>query len=65
MSAAAPASADPNHVPDQLEVGQAKSVLANRKFLALFLSQVLTQVGGNMVLFALTVQVYSLTRSST
>lgn len=69
MSASTPASPGPapapDETPDGLDAGQAKTVLANRKFLALFLSQVLTQVGGNMVLFALTVQVYSLTRSST
>lgn len=40
-------------------------VLHNRRFLALWLAQVATQVGGNMVLFALTVQVFSLTRQST
>ncbi len=57
--------AEPAQDSEELDVGQAKTVLGNRKFLALFLSQVLTQVGGNMVLFALTVQVYSLTRSST
>jgi MFS family permease len=43
----------------------ARSVLRNDRFLALFLSQLLTQVGGNMVLFGLTVQVYRLTQSST
>lgn len=47
------------------EQPSASSVLGNRKFLALFLSQVLTQVGGNMVLFGLTVQVYRVTNSST
>ncbi len=62
MSTLAP---DPASRPDESDAGQTKRVLANRKFLALFLSQILTQVGGNMVLFALTVQVYSLTRSST
>ena len=40
-------------------------VLRNRRFLALWLAQVATQVGGNMVLFGLTVQVFSLTRQST
>ncbi len=49
----------------EIDLQQTKSVLRNRKFLALFLSQILTQVGGNMVLFALTVRVYSLTGSST
>jgi MFS family permease len=47
------------------DLSEAKRVLANPRFLALFLSQILTQVGGNMVLFGLTVQVYSLTSSST
>jgi MFS family permease len=40
-------------------------LLANPRFLALFLSQIFTQVGGNMVLYGLTVQVYFLTHSST
>jgi MFS family permease len=43
----------------------ASGVLANKRFVALILSQVLTQVGGNMVLFGLTLQVYRLTGSST
>lgn len=50
---------------EEIDLQQAKSVLRNTKFLILFLAQVLTQVGGNMVLFALTVRVYSLTGSST
>ena len=44
---------------------QAKQVLRNPKFLALFSSQILTQVGGNAVLFGLTVHVFGLTGSST
>ena len=44
---------------------QALNVLRNRRFLALWVAQVVTQVGGNMVLYGLTVQVFSLTRSST
>jgi len=43
----------------------AKRVLRNPKFLALFASQIFTQVGGNMVLFGLTVTVFSLTGSNT
>jgi predicted MFS family arabinose efflux permease len=35
-------------------------VLRNRRFLSLWLAQVVTQVGGNMVLFGLTVQVFIL-----
>ncbi len=65
MSMPAPAHTGPAAAPEEIDVVQAGRVLANPKFLALFLSQVFTQVGGNMVLFALTVQVYSLTRSST
>jgi len=44
---------------------QAKQVLRNPKFLALFGSQIFTRVGGNMVLFGLTVTVFGLTDSST
>jgi MFS family permease len=47
------------------DLGQARRVLANPRFLALFGSQILTQVGGNMVLFGLTVSVFGLTDSST
>jgi MFS family permease len=43
----------------------ARGVLSNPRFLALFLSQLLTQIGGNMVLYGLTVQVFALTRQST
>ena len=58
-------TADPSGSAPEVDLKQATSVLRNTKFLVLFLSQVLTQVGGNMVLFALTVRVYSLTGSST
>ena len=44
---------------------QAKAVLRNPRFLSLFGSQIFTQVGGNMVLFGLTVTVFGLTDSST
>jgi MFS family permease len=44
---------------------QAKRVLRNPRFLALFGSQIFTQVGGNMVLFGLTVTVFGLTSSNT
>ncbi len=39
-------------------------VLANRRFLLLWLSQLSTQVGGNMVLYGLTILVYGLTSSN-
>ena len=42
-----------------------RGVLTNPRFVALFLSQLLTQVGGNMVLFGLTVHVSDLTDSTT
>jgi MFS family permease len=44
---------------------QAKQVLRNPKFLALYGSQIFTQVGGNMVLFGLTITVFGLTNSNT
>ena len=47
------------------DLHQARGVLTNPRFMALFLSQILTQVGGNMVLFGLTVQVSDLTDSTT
>jgi MFS family permease len=46
-------------------VVELSSVLANPRFMSLYLSQVLTQVGGNMVLYGLTIQVFALTGSST
>jgi MFS family permease len=65
---------EPERVRDQVadaitveggDLRDARRVLANPRFLALFASQILTQVGGNMVLFGLTVEVFSLTHSST
>jgi MFS family permease len=43
----------------------AVAVLRNRKFLSLWIAQVVTQVGGNMVLFGLTIEVFALTGKST
>ena len=65
---------EPNRVREQVgdairveggDLSGARRVLANPRFMALFASQILTQVGGNMVLFGLTVEVFSLTHSST
>ena len=42
------------------EPESALAVLRNRRFLALWLAQVATQVGANMVLYGLTVQVFTL-----
>ena len=42
----------------------ARAVLRNRPFLLLWLSQAATQIGGNMVVYGLTVMIYSLTRSN-
>lgn len=50
---------------EPLPVEPTLAVLRNRRFLALWVAQVVTQVGGNMVLFGLTVQVFGLTRAST
>ncbi|MDA8237107.1 MAG: MFS transporter [Chloroflexi bacterium] len=44
--------------------GSAAAVFRNRPFLLLWLSQLATQVGGNMVLYGLTVLVYGATASS-
>ena len=41
------------------------SVLRNRRFLALWIAQLVTQVGSNMVLYGLTVEVFRLTGRST
>ena len=43
---------------------RALEVLRNRPFLALWLAQAVTQIGGNMVLYGLTVRVFSLTHST-
>ncbi|MBM4408748.1 MAG: MFS transporter, partial [Chloroflexi bacterium] len=42
----------------------AASVLRNGNFLRLWLAQLVTQVGGNMVLYGLTVLIYSATNSN-
>jgi hypothetical protein len=57
MTVMSPAAAPPDD--------SAQAVLRNRRFLALWIAQVLTQVGANMVLFGLTVEVFTLTRTST
>ena len=44
--------------------GQTLAVLRNRPFLLLWLSQVATQIGGNMVVYGLTLLVYALTGSN-
>lgn len=49
----------------QLADDSAIAVLRNRKFLSLWIAQVVTQVGGNMVLFGLTVEVFAITGKST
>jgi MFS family permease len=59
-AASASASADPGSSGSSSIGG----VLRNRRFLALWLAQVATQVGANMVLYGLTVLVYGATRSN-
>jgi len=61
--AAAGARPDDNGAPSAEGPGAA-SVLRNRSFLLLWLSQFATQVGGNMVLYGLTVLVFEVTKSS-
>ena len=48
-------------LPSGVPIRSARNVLANPRFLSLYLSQVLTQVGGNIVLSGLTVTVTVLT----
>ncbi|MEP7360217.1 MAG: MFS transporter [Chloroflexota bacterium] len=50
---------------DPEEGSGAGAVLRNRRFLAMWIAQVVTQVGANMVLFGLTVEVFTLTGKST
>jgi MFS family permease len=54
--------AGPGDIPEPQ--ASAAAVFANRPFLLLWLSQVATQVGGNMVLYGLTVLVYGATGSN-
>jgi MFS family permease len=44
--------------------GNALQVLRNRPFLALWLAQAVTQIGGNMVIYGLTVVIFSATKSN-
>ncbi|MDQ3870112.1 MAG: MFS transporter, partial [Chloroflexota bacterium] len=57
--ASGPSARPPDPAPESI-----LSVLRNRRFTALWLAQVATQVGGNMVLYGLTILVFSLTRSN-
>jgi predicted MFS family arabinose efflux permease len=50
----------PGSATEAIEQEGALQVLRNKRFLALWLAQVATQVGGNMVLYGLTIQVFSL-----
>lgn len=47
------------------EQSETLQVFKNRKFLSLWTAQLLTQVGGNMVLYGLTILVYGLSGSNT
>jgi MFS family permease len=49
---------------DGTETGGAIAVLRNRNFLLLWLAQASTQVGGNMVIYGLTVLIFSATKSN-
>ncbi len=57
-----PAGGAPNNA-EEISGGSPLAVFGSRPFLLLWLSQVSTQVGGNMVLYGLTVLVFSLTNS--
>ena len=61
MSGAATAIRRPGEPTPDEDVGQ---VLRNRRFLALWLAQVASQVGGNMVLYGLTVLIAEQTSSA-
>jgi len=52
-----------NGIADEQPTGTL-AVLKNRPFLALWLAQAVTQVGGNMVIYGLTVIIFSTTRSN-
>ncbi len=52
-----------SRIADQPAAGTL-AVLRNRPFLALWLAQAVTQVGGNMVIYGLTVIIFSATRSN-
>ncbi len=54
----------PDVAPGEAVETGAIEVLRNRPFLALWLAQAVTQIGGNMVLYGLTVRVFSLTHST-
>ncbi len=60
---------DPDYDPAEDEAADGGSsnalgVLHNRNFLLLWLSQAATQIGGNMVVYGLTVLIYSATKSN-
>jgi len=54
----------PMTAPDETPPSNALAVFANRPFLLLWLSQAATQIGGNMVLYGLTVLVFESTGES-
>src|SRR3990172_541348 len=54
----------PMTAPDETPPSTALAVFANRPFLLLWLSQAATQIGGNMVLYGLTVLVFESTGES-
>ncbi len=56
------AASPPNDQAEESE--SALAVLRNRSFLALWLAQAVTQIGGNMVIYGLTVIVFSATQSN-
>ena len=60
---AEPRIVGPDDDAEPVDASGALAVLRNRNFLLLWLAQVATQIGGNMVVFGLTVLVFSVTCS--
>ena len=64
LAGAGPGVLDPAG-PDEPDESSVLAVFRNRPFLLLWLSQAFTQIGGNMVIYGLTVIILESTRSNT
>jgi MFS family permease len=64
LAGAGPGVLDPTG-PDEPDESSVLAVFRNRPFLLLWLSQAFTQIGGNMVIYGLTVIILEATRSNT
>ena len=65
LAGAGPGVLDPDGVPTTPDESGVLDVFRNRPFLLLWLSQAFTQIGGNMVIYGLTVIILEATRSNT